>query len=232
LKSDSLLESFNYAIEGIIHVLRTQRNMRIHFIVASTAILLGLFLDISRLEWIIILLTVSIVFLAEMVNTAIELSMDVKSDTYHPLARIVKDVAAGGVLISSLISGVVGYLIFFERFRLMMRQGMERVRLFPTYLTLATLIIVLIAVIAGKAFFGRGKPLRGGIPSGHSAIAFSMWVAVTFITENPLVSLICFALAFLVAESRVAAKIHRKLEVITGAVLGTLVTTLLFQIFS
>ena len=206
--------------------------MRIHFIVATTIILLGLILDISRLEWIIILLTISIVFVAEMVNTAIELSMDVKSDTYHPLARIAKDVAAGGVLISSLISVVVGYLIFFDRFRLIMRQGVDRVRLFPTYLTLATLIMVVITVIAGKAFWGKGKPLRGGIPSGHSALAFSMWVVVTFITENPLVSLIGFLLAILVAESRVEAKIHRKLEVVAGAVLGTLMTTLLFQIFS
>ena len=232
MKSDSLLESFNYAIEGIIYVLKTQRNMRIHFIVAATIILLGLILGISRLEWIIILLTISIVVVAEMVNTAIELSMDLKSDSYHPLARLAKDVAAGGVLISSLISVVVGYLIFFDRFRLMMRQGMERVRLFPTYLTLATLIIVVIAVIAGKAFFGKGKPLRGGIPSGHSAVAYSMWVVITFITENPLVSLIGFLLAFLVAAGRVEAKIHRRLEVVTGALLGTLMTTLLFQIFS
>ena len=112
MKSSGIVESFDCAIEGVIYVLKTQKNMRIHFVLATIILLLGLILDISRLEWVIILLTISMVVVSEAINTAIELSMDIVSETYHPIARIVKDVAAGAVLISSLISVVIGYLIF------------------------------------------------------------------------------------------------------------------------
>ena len=98
----SLLESFNYAIEGIIHVLRTHRNMRLHFAAAVTVLVLALVLGVSRIELIVLLLSVSFVLIAEMINSAIEAAIDVATSSFDPLAKLAKDIAAGAVLIASI----------------------------------------------------------------------------------------------------------------------------------
>jgi diacylglycerol kinase (ATP) len=90
----------------------------------------------------------------------------------------------------------------------------------------------MITVIITKSYFGKGHPLSGGMPSGHSALAFSAWVSVTYLTGNFLVSLLCFVLCVWIAQSRVAVKAHNPWEVILGALMGAAVTFLLFRLFS
>jgi diacylglycerol kinase (ATP) len=99
-------------------------------------------------------------------------------------------------------------------------------------IALIAFIIVLILVIITKAYFGKGLPLRGGMPSGHAALAFSAWVATTYITENFVVSLLSFAIAFIIAQSRVGTRAHTIWEVVLGSLMGASVTFLLFRIFS
>jgi diacylglycerol kinase (ATP) len=88
-------------------------------------------------------------------------------------------------------------------------------------------------VIAIKAITGTGTPLRGGLPSGHAALAFGGWAAITFIvTEHRIVvSFVALIMALLVSQTRVEAEIHTPYEVVAGAVIGTLVTLILFQVF-
>ena len=112
MKSRSLIESFNYAVSGIIYTLKTERNMRIHFVISIIVILLSLFFDFSRGELLLLFFTISLVFITEMINTAIERTIDLITEDFHPLARIAKDVAAGGVLIAAINSLIVGYLLF------------------------------------------------------------------------------------------------------------------------
>ena len=93
----SIIESFNYAIEGIIHVLRTQRNMRIHFAVAVVVLVAALVSDVSRLELIALFIAIAFVLIAEMINTAIEAAVDVASTTFDPMAKLAKDIGSPGV---------------------------------------------------------------------------------------------------------------------------------------
>jgi len=96
--------------------------------------------------------------------------------------------------------------------------------------------VVILLVIGTKAFFGSGTPMRGGLPSGHAAVAFGGWTAITFVTESfrnqVLVSTLGLIMAMLVAQSRVEAGIHTTLEVVYGGVLGALVTAAIFQFFT
>ena len=108
----SILESFNYAFEGIIHVLRTQRNLRIHFIVAALVLIAALVSDVDKLELIALLLAIAFVLIAEMLNTAVEAAVDVATTTFDPMAKLAKDIAAGAVLIATGVSVAVGYLVF------------------------------------------------------------------------------------------------------------------------
>lgn len=104
--------SFGYAFAGLWYVLRTQVNMRVHMVIALLAILMGIVLHISAVEFAIIFVTITTVFVAEMFNTVFELCVDLASPAYHPLAKIAKDVAAGAVLLSAMLAVVIGVFVF------------------------------------------------------------------------------------------------------------------------
>ena len=114
-KNTNLIKTFNYAIDGIIYTLKSQRNMKIHYAIAILVLFLTLFLNLSRIEIIAVFFSISLVILSEMFNTAIEKTVDLVTTEYSPLAKIAKDVAAGAVLVSALNSIMVAYLVFFDR---------------------------------------------------------------------------------------------------------------------
>jgi diacylglycerol kinase (ATP) len=234
-RAPSLLDSFNYAFEGIIHVLRTQRNLRIHFVIAIAVIAAAAALDVERMELIALLLAIAFVLVAEMVNSAIEGAIDVSTTSFDPNAKLAKDIAAGAVLIASVTAIAVGYLVFAHAAAHRGARLLDRVREAPAEITLAALVLVLLIVIATKAWTGRGTPLRGGLPSGHAALAFGIWMAATYVIGDDhrfLISSLTFVAALLVAQTRVEAGVHSALEVLYGGVLGALVTLVVFQVLS
>ena len=231
----SLRWSFNWAFEGIVYVLRTQRNMQIHFAVAVFVLVMGLVLDLTRLELVAVMAAVALVLVAEMMNTAIEAAIDAVVTTYHPLVKIAKDVAAGAVLVATVNGLAVAYFVFYDKLTSPGRDLLGGVRRSPTHLVVVVMIATVIAVIAIKAWTGRGTPLRGGLPSGHAAAAFAAWASITIIAEPlrhaVLVSTLAFLMALLVAQSRVEAGIHSVVETTAGAVLGTCVAIVIFQLW-
>lgn len=231
--STSILQSFNYAVEGVIWVLRTQRNMRLHFGIATVVLVLAVVYDVTRLELITLMLAIAFVLIAEMVNTAIEAATDIATSSFDPLAKLAKDIAAGAVLIASVNAVVIGYLVLADRLGGPTHRALVRIRDAPIHLTLIALVLVILGVIAVKALTRRGTPLRGGLPSGHAALGFAGWMAITFVTEDfrhrVLVSTVAFIMACLVAQTRVESGIHSVLEVTLGAAFGTVVTLVLFQ---
>ena len=232
----TIVESFNFAIEGIIHVLRTQRNMRIHFAVAVAVLIAALVFDISRLELIALLIAISFVLIAEMVNTAIEGAVDVASTSFDPMAKLAKDIGAGAVLIAAINAIAVGYLVFSGQVADESSRLLDRLSEAPAELTLVALVLTTALVIAMKALSGRGSPLRGGWPSGHAAVSFATWMAVTLVLDDTehrfLVSSLALIMALLVAQTRIEAGVHSTLEVASGGLLGALVTLVVFQGFS
>ena len=234
--SQSVLQSMNYAFDGVIWVLRTQRNMRIHVAIATIVLVLAFAYGVTRLELIALMLAIAFVLIAEMVNTALEAATDIATTAFDPLAKIAKDIAAGAVLIAAVNAVVIGYLVLADRLGQRTNSLINEIRDAPIHLTLIGLIVVILLVITLKALTGRGTPLRGGLPSGHAALAFAGWASITFVTEGfghrVLVSTVAFIMACLVAQTRVEAGIHTALEVALGAALGVVVTLVLFQAFA
>jgi diacylglycerol kinase (ATP) len=225
------LKSANFAIEGILHGAKTQRHLRYHFISAAAALLVSYVLGVSRTEFLIISLAVILVISAEMMNSAVEAVVDLLSPQYAEKARIAKDIAAGAVLITAVGAAVIGYIVLFPYMKLLFVNGFHVAKHSKEEISLIAFILALIVVIIIKSRFGKGHPLSGGMPSGHSALAFSIWVSITYMTDNFLVSLLCFMLAVAVAQSRIAVRVHRPWEVIAGALLGSFLTFFLFRVF-
>src|SRR4030043_1630498 len=223
------LRSGNFAIEGILHAAKTQRHLRYHFYSAAIVLLISYILGISRTKFLIIAISVIAVLLAEMFNTAIEAIVDIVSPEQSEKARVIKDIAAGAVFITVVGVAVIGYIILSPYMRDIFRKGLYITKHSKEEISLLAFIIVLILVVITKAYFGKGLPLRGGMPSGHSALAFSVWVATTYITENFTVSLLTFVIAAIIAQSRVIIKSHTVWEVILGSLMGASVTFLLFR---
>lgn len=232
MKTKSLIESFNYAVSGIIYTLKTGRNMRIHFVVATLVILLSLFFDFTRGEFLLLFFTITFVLMAEMFNTAIEKTVDLITEDFHHLARLAKDIAAGAVLIAALNSLVVGYLLFFERLNPYTNLVLFKIKNSPIHLTFValTLVIILTIVLKTKFHKGWGTHFQGGAVSGHAAVSFCVATIIAFIANNMLVSTLSYFIAFLVGESRIEGRIHTIFEVVFGALLGILVGILVFQI--
>jgi len=229
----SIIESFNFAIEGVVHVLRTQRNLRIHFAVAVIVLVLAVVVGVSKIELIVLLIAIAFVLVAEMINTAIEGAIDAATTAFDPMAKLAKDISAGAVLIASVTAVAVGYLVFAGKAADKSARVLDRIRDAPAEITLIALVLTVIIVIATKAWTGRGTPLRGGLPSGHAAIAFAGWMAATYIVDGShrfVVSALTFMMAFLVAQTRVESGVHSALEVTYGGAVGALVTLSIFQL--
>jgi diacylglycerol kinase len=110
-RSRNRLSSFRYAFAGLAYILRTQRNMWIHILIAAGVVALGLWLGLGPVEWAVLAVTIALVFTAEAANTIVETTIDLITQDYHPLAKTAKDVAASVVLLSALGAVVVGLLV-------------------------------------------------------------------------------------------------------------------------
>lgn len=226
-----LLESFNHAISGIIDAVRTQRNMKIHTLVTVLILLACFLVDLSKLEFLILSLTITSVFVAEMINTAIEAAIDLNTNYYHPLAKVAKNTAAGAVLITAINAIIVGYIIFWDKLEEVSFGVVHKMKDSEPYMIFSAIVIVSLATVIIKAIYGEGTPLKGGMPSGHSALAFSISTAISLITAEPICIILSYLMAFITAQSRVDSEVHTIFEVIVGALLGVLLTLLIFTIF-
>lgn len=236
-RSDTLLEKVNYAIEGIIYTVRTQKNIRHHFLAAALVSLVSAFLPITKIDYLLVIVTISFVLVAEVLNTAIEELVNMVSPQINQRAKVIKDIAAGAVLISVIGAIILGSLIFIPYFlspasrTVGFLHGLSESE-FSAYVILFSLLMVIILIVIAKARYGKGEPLHGGMPSGHSAAAFSIGTAVVFLSSNPIIIVLTFCLAIMVSHSRLLLKIHTHKEVIAGAVVGSIITAFIFTLFN
>lgn len=235
IKNNSkLVNSFNNAIEGIIQSVSSERNMLIHIILAIVILVGSFFLNFTRMELIVVAITIILVLCAELFNTAIETLTDLVTDNkYHELAKKVKDISAGAVLLTAINSVVVGYLLIYPKIKQAFGQNtvFERVIRNKEHLAVLSIAIVLIAVLLLKGLYYKKDTthLFGGSVSGHSALAFNIATIGFILSQKFSMGILFYSLAILTAESRYEAKIHTIKEIFFAAILGILVALLLFK---
>ena len=115
MKKDPLYKSFGYAFQGIFNTIRTERTIKIHCAAAILVTIFGIWLQISKTEWMICFILFGLILALELVNTAVEATVDLFTEERKPLAKKAKDAAAGAVLIVAIFAAVIGILIFIPK---------------------------------------------------------------------------------------------------------------------
>ncbi len=231
-KKQDIVASFNSALGGFLHVINKERNFKIHLLIAFFVIITGLFLKLPLPEFLLLLIVISIVLIAELINTVVEIIIDVFIEEYHFEAKKAKDISAAAVLLSAVLSVIVGYLVIVKHFPAGWRNMFYNIASSPWHISFAALLLVVSLSLFMKFIIEKKYSIAGGMPSIHSVIAFSIWTAISIFTfsEFPVISLLVLILAFWVAQSRVLRGIHKVEEVIIGGIIGVFLTTLLFQL--
>lgn len=225
------LSGFKYAQEGILHCFRTQAHMRFHFFTLIAVLLSGLFLNLNNQDMLVLVFAVTLVIAAEMFNTAIEAVVDMITESYNPVAKLVKDVAAGAVLLCAANAVIALILIFFGQDKIseiQHRMGSNQPDV--TRVVVVGIVSLALIVVVSKLLSNTGTPWHGGVVSGHSAIGFMLAMTIFFTANNPVISILAILLAILVAQSRVEAGVHSLQEVILGAVLAILLTSIVYWV--
>ena len=227
----NFFESLSCAFEGVLYAFKTQNHVRVHYGVAIFVVVLSQLLDLDYIEFMLFVLSILILLAAEMLNTAIEDLSNLVERRYNERIKRVKDVSAGGVLISSLGVVIMGYMVISKYLTEPFSFAIGKVKTDYGMIVAVTLLLVMIAVVFVKSLSGGEKGLSKSLPSGHSALAFSMWTAVTFLTSNALVSVLTFLMALMVCHSRLLMGKHTITNFFTGALSGIGLTVLIFYLF-
>ena len=226
-KKKSVTEKFNVAFEGIFETIRTENHMKFHCFCTIIVCILSLFLDIGKYEALAVIISISLIWVAELFNTAIESCVDMVTDEYNPLAKRAKDIAAGAVLITAINALFVGYIVFERKVSINIKEVFLILKNSYQNTVFTIFILVIIIVISIKSIVKKGTALRGGFPSGHSALAASIVTLITSLTDNPKIFVLSLILAVLVVHSRIEGKIHTFFETIVGCFVVWAVTYLI-----
>lgn len=205
--------------------------MRFHLYVVLAVMVLGVFFGLRLREMLVLLFVISLVLVAEMFNSAIEATVDLVQPNYHPMAKFAKDIAAGAVLITTIIAIVVGALMLlgehrWEQIKISLTADSMSLPVMPRLVIGG--FLAFIVVVIGKGLGTRGQVLKGGMVSGHAAFGFFLATAIFFITDQAVVSALAILLAAIIAQSRWEAKIHTVYELTLGAAVGVIIGLTLF----
>jgi len=221
------------AVDGLLHVLQQDWHMRLICLVGAVMMLVSAILRVTRVDVLLLLVSIAIVVLAETINRGIELVIDLVSPSYHPMAKMAKDVGGAAVLVAAIMGSVIALGVFVNTDTLRALQGIPT-RPAPHFLHigLVGVVTVVVAIILGKIWGRHGTLTRGGLVSAHSALAFFCFVSIWFLTPDVIIRSLAFVLALLVAQSRVDAGIHTVREVVIGTVVALVVGFTLYGILA
>ncbi|MDB5052270.1 MAG: prokaryotic diacylglycerol kinase [Bacilli bacterium] len=221
------LRSFRFAYEGLQYALATQRNMKFHFFISFVALTSALLFRISKVEILFIILAITLVIMTELINTAVEKTVDLAMPEQHPLAKVAKDLAAASVLVAAVFAVIVGTIVFYTPISHWFHHEKSIKATITSDSVWLYLALVIVTVIVMETRFSHSRRLR---PSLWMAIAFSLSTLITLLTTNTLVSILAYSLSILFMIMLYEKK-NRPLSVsIFGAFIGCAITILAFYL--
>lgn len=224
-KNKSIINTWKNAFEGIIYATTTQKNIKMQLVIAVVVMIISLFFNLNKAEFLCLMFTVVLIIISEMINTAIETVVDLYTDLYHPKAKIAKDVGAGAVVIAAFNAVIVAYFLFFDKISDIGLAFIENVVNNPVHLAFVAIVLSIILIITLKAVFDsrkNGEKKSKFVPSGQAALAFAAWAIIWIKNKDIVILTLSTILATLVAFGRVESKSRTTIETIFGAIVGIL----------
>lgn len=230
MKNGNFLDACQNALDGIIYAITTQSNIKKQLVIAVIVMLVSLFFDLNKAEFLCLMFTVVLIIVAEMINTAIETVVDLYTDLYHPKAKIAKDVAAGGVVITAINAIIVAYFLFFEKISTIGLKMVDEIVNSPVHLAFVSILLTVIVIVTLKAAATKKHKFikENFMPSGQTAVAFAGLTIIWLTTRNVVIFTISLVLALIVAINRYENRKRSKLEIVAGALVGVMVVVLIY----
>lgn len=231
MKNGNFLDALQNALDGIIYAITTQSNIKKQLVIAVIVMLVSLFFNLNKAEFLCLMFTVVLIIIAEMFNTAIETVVDLYTDLYHPKAKIAKDVGAGAVVLAAINAVIVAYFLFFEKISNVGLEFIDTVVNSPVHLAFVAILLTVIAVVTLKAASTTNKHKfikKHFMPSGQTAVAFAALILIWMTTKNVVIFTLSLVLALIVAVNRYDNKKRTVAEIIVGACVGIFVVLLLY----
>ena len=235
IKRGNFIDAWINAFNGIIYAVTTQRNIKWQLAIAVIVMLVSLLFNLTRAEFLCLMFTVVLIILAEMFNTAVETVVDLYTDLYHPKAKIAKDVAAGGVVITAVNALIVAYFLFFDKISDIGLTFLRNLANSPVHMAFIGIFLIIILIVSLKAASStkKYKWIKNGFsPSGQAAMAFGANTIIWISTTNIVVLTLSFVMAILVCVTRIESKKKTLTEIILGALTGIAVIALLYGLAS
>lgn len=229
-KNKSIFSAMKNALNGLIHVFRTEKNLRIDYVIGVLVFCTSFFFNFTKTEFACLCLTIGFVIFAEMINSTIEYMVDLLTDKYDERAKAAKDIAAGAVLIASAIAVIVAYFLFIDKIKGASLMIFSQMLNSNTHLLATILFIVILLTVILKGVFAKTRNYVKAFPSARIVISFGLATFLLLITKSILVGGVAFALCFIITElKRENEKVHLA-YIILSALLGTLLVLIVYQI--
>jgi diacylglycerol kinase len=231
MKNKNWGDSFKNALNGIFYVIKAERNMKLHILAALVVVLLSVAYRLDRIEAVFVCIAIGAVIVCELFNTAIEVLVDLIVDCYNPKAKIIKDAAAGAVLISAIVSGVVGYMVFIDRVSVDAQKVVKFLKGLDVKIATGALCIGLILFFGYIITQKKGMTVKIALDSGIAFLLFSMATAVLLLNDNIKTSILFIGIAAVTVLSRVERNLKNFFELLSGAVIGFVLVLLVYLIY-
>lgn len=229
-KNKSVFSAMKNAINGLIHVFKTEKNLRIYYVIGILVFGTSFFFNFTKTEFACLCLTIGFVIFAEMINSTIEYMVDLLTDKYDERAKAAKDIAAGAVLVSAAVAVVVAYFLFIDKLRGASFMLFSQMLNSNVHILTTILFIIIILTVILKGIFSKTRNYVKAFPSARIVISFGLATFLLLITKSILVGGVAFALCFIITElKRENEKVHLA-SIILSALLGVLLVLIVYQL--
>ena len=229
-KNKTFFTALRHALDGVIKAFKTERNLRIDYVIGLFVLICSLFFDFTKTEFACLCLTIGFVIFAEMINSTVEYIVDLITDKYDDRAKAAKDIAAGGVLIASVVAVIVAFFLFADKLTMATPSVISTIFSSNIYILFTIIFAVIILAVILKGFLGKGSNYSQVYPSARVALAFGLTTYVYIITKSILVGGVALILSIIIAQIRVENTKTRPIYMVISAIIGVLVVLIIYQI--
>lgn len=229
-KNKTFASAIGHAIDGVIRAFKTERNLRIDYVIGMMVLIVSIFFNFTKTEFACICLTIGFVIFAEMINSTVEYMVDLMTDKYDDRAKAAKDIAAGGVLIASCVSVVVAYFLFVDKISNATVAVISSILNSKLHILFTIIFGVGILTIILKGIFGKDEDYAHSGPSLRIALAFALTTYSYIITRSLIVCGIAFVLTIFISSSHIKDKKNKLIYTLISASIGILLVLIIYQI--